>query len=101
RSTLNDLLLYAKANLHPGTNDLSKAIELTHQVTFTKDIKISLAWHIIKVNGIEYYFHNGGTNGSSSFLAFNADKDIAIVVLSNAAQSTDPVGIGILKKLVN
>jgi CubicO group peptidase (beta-lactamase class C family) len=100
RSTLNDMLIYAKANLNPGTNELSKAFELTHKVTFTKDVKIGLAWHIITVNGIEYYFHNGGTNGSSSFLAFNADKDIAVVILSNAAQSTDPVGTAILKKLV-
>lgn len=100
RSTMNDLLRYAAANLHPGNDELSKAIELTHQITFTKDAKLGLAWHIIKVNGIEYYFHNGGTYGSSSFLAFNADKDIAVVVLSNAAESTDPVGVGVLKKLV-
>lgn len=99
RSTLNDMLRYTKANLHPGTDELSKAIDLTHKVTFNNDVKIGLAWHIIKVSGMGYYFHNGGTNGSSSFLAFNSDKDIAIVVLSNAAQSTDPVGIGILKKL--
>jgi CubicO group peptidase (beta-lactamase class C family) len=99
RSTMNDLLIYAKANLHPGSDELSKAIILTHKVTFTKDVKIGLAWHIITVNGVQYYFHNGGTNGSSSFLAFNADKNIAVVVLSNAAESTDASGIGILKKL--
>jgi hypothetical protein len=95
------MLLYAGANLHPGTDELSKAIELTHKVTFSKDVKISLAWHIITVNGIEYYFHNGGTNGSSSFLAFNAEKNIAVVVLSNAVESTDALGTGILKKLVD
>jgi CubicO group peptidase (beta-lactamase class C family) len=100
RSTLNDMLLYAKANLHPGTDELGKAIALTHKITFTKDVKIGLAWHIIRVNGVEYYFHNGGTNGSSSFLAFNPDKNIAVVVLSNAAESTDALGTGILEKLV-
>lgn len=99
RSTLNDMLLYTKANIHPGSNELSKAFELTHQITFARDVKIGLAWHIIKINGVDYYFHNGGTNGSSSFLAFNPDKDIAVVVLSNAAESTDPVGMGILRKL--
>lgn len=99
RSTLNDLLLYTKANMHSGAGVLSDAIKLTHNITFNKDVKIGLAWHVIKVNGIEYYFHNGGTNGSSSFLAFNADKNLAVVVLSNAAESTDPVGTGILKKI--
>lgn len=99
RSTVNDMLIYAKANLHPGTDTLSKAIELTHKITFNKDVKIGLAWHIIIVNGVNYYFHNGGTNGSSSFLAFNPDKSIAIVVLSNAVESTDELGTGILRKL--
>jgi len=99
RSTLNDLLTYAKANMHPGADPLSDAIKLTHEITFNKDVKMGLAWHIIKVNGIEYYFHNGGTNGSSSFLAFNPDKNLAVVVLSNAAESTDPVGTGILRKI--
>lgn len=99
RSTLNDLLLYTKADMHPGAGVLSDAIKLTHKITFNKDVKIGLAWHVIKVNGIEYYFHNGGTNGSSSFLAFNADKNLAVIVLSNAVESTDPVGTGILKKI--
>ncbi|MDB5087915.1 MAG: CubicO group peptidase beta-lactamase class family, partial [Mucilaginibacter sp.] len=99
RSTVNDLLRYAKANMHPGADSLSKAIELTHHITFTKDIKIGLGWHVIPVNGISYYFHNGGTYGSNSFLAFNAEKNIAIVVLSNAYEPTDAVAAGILKKL--
>ncbi|MDB4921147.1 serine hydrolase [Mucilaginibacter sp.] len=100
RSTVNDLLRYAKANMHPGADSLSKAIELTHHITFTKDVKIGLGWHVIPVNGISYYFHNGGTYGSNSFLAFNADKNIAIVVLSNAYEATDPIAAGILGRLV-
>ncbi len=101
KSTMTDMLLYAKANLAPGNDELSKAIALTHKLTFTKDVKIAMAWHIIKVNGVDYHFHNGGTNGSSSFLAFNAEKNIAVVVLSNAAESTDALGTGILGKLVD
>jgi CubicO group peptidase (beta-lactamase class C family) len=101
KSTMNDMLLYAKANLSAGTDSLSKAIALTHKLTFTKDVKIAMAWHIITVNGVGYYFHNGGTNGSSSFLAFNADKKVAVVVLSNAAESTDALGTGILQELDN
>ena len=99
RSTLNDMLLYAKANLHPGTDKLSKAIMLTHKVTFSKDVKIALAWHIITVNGVEYYYHNGITNGSNCFMAFNPEKNIAVVVLSNAVESTDELGTGILRGL--
>ena len=40
RSTVNDLLLFTKANMHTGTEKLSKAFELTQKATFTKDVKI-------------------------------------------------------------
>jgi CubicO group peptidase (beta-lactamase class C family) len=98
-SSVNDLLTYAKANMNPSADALGKTFELTHQITFSKDAKIGLAWHIILVDGIEYYFHNGGTYGSSSFLAFNTQKNLAVVVLSNAAENTDAIGTDILKKL--
>jgi len=99
RSTVNDILRYAGANLHPGKDTLGKAIEMTHKLTFSKDVKVAMAWHIITVNGVDYIFHNGGTNGSSSFLAFNEQKNIAVVVLSNSAESTDALGALILKKI--
>lgn len=99
RSTVNDLLLYAKANMIKNDSELSKAFELTHQVTFNKDVKIGLSWHIIKVDGAEYIFHNGGTYGCSSFLAFNTEKNLAVVVLSNVGVNTDQLGADILRKL--
>ncbi|MDB4926073.1 serine hydrolase [Mucilaginibacter sp.] len=99
RSTVNDLLLYAKANMTKSDSKLSKAFELTHQITFNTDTKLGLAWHIIEVNGVSYYFHNGGTYGSSSFLAYNIEKNIAVIILSNASPGTDVLGVSILKQL--
>lgn len=99
KSTVNDMLLYAKANITKSDTRLSKAFELTHHITFNTDTKVGLAWHVIAVNGVNYYFHNGGTYGSSSFLAFNAEKNVALVILSNASASTDILGSSILKAL--
>jgi len=99
RSTMNDMLRYAAINLRPGKDTLGKAIEMTQKITFGKDVKIAMAWHIITVDGVDYIFHNGGTNGSSSFLAFNRQKNIAVVILSNSAESTDALGALILKKI--
>ena len=99
-ATLDDLVLYAKTNLDDdAATPLAKAVKLTHQVTFNNDARLALAWHIIVVDGVSYYFHNGGTYGSSSFLAFNKEKNLAVIVLSNAAASTDALGVGIIKKL--
>jgi CubicO group peptidase (beta-lactamase class C family) len=96
---MNDMLLYVKANLNKGISPLDKAIDLTHQITLNNDARIGLAWHIIVVGGVDYYFHNGGTGGSSSFLAFNKSKQLGVVILSNAAESTDPTGVNLLRKL--
>jgi CubicO group peptidase (beta-lactamase class C family) len=99
KSTANNLLTYVKANMTPTDTRLSKAMELTHKITFSKDAKLGLAWHIIVVNNVEYYFHDGGTYGSSSFLAFNAQKKLAVVILSNCGAVVDSVGADIIKKI--
>jgi CubicO group peptidase (beta-lactamase class C family) len=99
KSSVNDMLIYAGANMTPDDSKLSKAFELAHQVTFDKDTKLGLGWHIIVVNSVDYYFHNGGTFGSSSFLAFNPEKKLAVIVLSNSAKSTDNLGVDLIKKL--
>lgn len=100
RSTVNDLAIYVKANMTADNSKLSKAFRLAHQITFKNtDTPIALGWHIIKVEGVDYIFHNGGTYGSSSFLAFNTDKKLAIIVLSNASESTDALGAELIKKL--
>lgn len=99
RSTVNDLLAYIKANIVKNNTKLSKALELTHRITFNNDAKLGLGWHTIVVDGVEYYFHDGGTYGSSSFLAFNIEKDIAVVVLSNSAANTAELGTNLIRKL--
>jgi CubicO group peptidase (beta-lactamase class C family) len=98
-STMKDLLIYTKANMIKSNNKLSKAMELTHQITFNKNAKLGLGWTIFVVNGVEYYFHNGGTYGCHSFLAFNAKKNIAVVVLSNSGVHATPLGADIIKRI--
>jgi len=100
RSTVNDMLLFVKANMEASAADpLLKAIQKTHQLTFDKDIKIGMAWYIITVNGINYYYHNGMTSGSNSFVAFNPEKHTAVIILSNSVESTDAIGTEMLRKL--
>ncbi|MFD2147497.1 serine hydrolase domain-containing protein [Mucilaginibacter antarcticus] len=74
KSTMTDLLLYAKANMVNTDSKLSQAFELTHQITFDCDAPVALGWHIITVDGVKYIFHNGGTGGSSSFWRLTAKR---------------------------
>jgi len=99
RSTVNNMLIYTRANMITAPTRLSKAMALTRQVTYNKDTKVGLGWHIITVNGIDYYFHDGGTGGCSTFMAFNIEKNTAVVILSNSAESTYAMGLDMLKQL--
>lgn len=100
KSTINDLLIYARANMTKSDTKLSKAFQLAHQITYNNgDSQVALGWHLIKIDGISYLFHNGGTEGSSSFLAYNIEKGLAVVLLSNAGTSTDNTGVSIISKL--
>jgi CubicO group peptidase (beta-lactamase class C family) len=99
RSTVNDMLIYADNNIGSKNPDLAKAFELTHRVTFSKEPMVGLGWHIMKPASDTYYWHNGGTGGSRSFIIINIDKKTAVVVLSNSEAETDNVGVGIIEKL--
>lgn len=100
RSTVNDLLLYAKANIKCDYAPLSNSFTLTHKITYAKDPVVGLGWHLLQKDGASYYWHNGGTGGSRSYLILNTEKKIAVVVLSNSNVGVDDIGISILKKII-
>ena len=99
RSSANDLLIYAQANMMKDAGKLSQAMDLTHGITYDKEITIGLGWHMGKNGNDNYLWHNGGTGGSSSYMAFSPDNNIAVVVLSNSTENTDAVGQDIFKLL--
>ncbi|RYD58994.1 MAG: hypothetical protein EOP56_01830 [Sphingobacteriales bacterium] len=100
RSTMSDLLRYAAANIEPSKK-LGKAMQLAHTKTYDKGTDdVGLGWHFISAKGNTLLWHNGGTGGSRSFLAFDPKKRFAIVVLSNSAESVDETGIQLIKLML-
>ncbi|MBB6272308.1 CubicO group peptidase (beta-lactamase class C family) [Pedobacter cryoconitis] len=79
--------------------DLSKAVELTHQVTFSRETIVGLGWHIIQSADEAYYWHNGSTGGSGSFIMMDLNKKTAVIVLSNSNVETDTAGVRIFENL--
>lgn len=102
KSTVSDLLKYARAHFKMPETDLEHALALTRQFTYFNppDTDIGLAWHMNLVGDELVYWHNGGTYGSSSYIAFTPDKKIAIVVLSNTAESVDETALAILNRIL-
>lgn len=92
RSTLDDIVLYAQAQLG-GKNPLEKAIKLSHEVTFTNITEsMGLGWRINNTSKSPYLHHSGGTGGFRSFVGFDRQSQFAVVILSNSA--VDVTGIG-------
>jgi len=59
--------------------------------------KVALGWHIQQTkNAQRLLWHNGGTGGFRSFLAFNEQAQQSVVVLSNAENPVDDIGFHIL-----
>jgi CubicO group peptidase (beta-lactamase class C family) len=102
RSTVNDLLKYTLAQFVLPKNRLERAMMLTRQFSYfiPPNTDIGLAWHMNMVGDIIYYWHNGGTAGSSSFVALAPDKRTALVVLSNSSLSVDDISNSILQKVI-
>lgn len=87
RSTTDDMLRFAAAQINPPDNELGQAIELAwevHQKPLKKgDFAMGLGWHIAHDGSTRW--HNGQTGGYHAALFISRPLNIAVVVLTNTA----------------
>ncbi len=100
RSTARDMATFVKANIALSHRELGPAMKLAQQPRFDADAnggKVGLAWHI-EPGGV--IWHNGQTGGYHSYIAFDRDKRIGVVVLANTSTSlADALGKALLRML--
>lgn len=95
RSTANDMLLFLGANLGFTKSALTPVMQKTHAFQSSAgatNLEIALGWHILKKDGSEIIWHNGGTGGYRSFIGFDKSKGLGVVVLSNSTNDIDDIG---------
>jgi len=99
KSTLRDMVRYTQAQLGQFRNPLAKAIALTHQETFrSPDNTLGLGWRIAQRPQHTYWHHSGGTGGGRSFVGFDRQRQLGVVILSNAAVDVTSMGQAILEQ---
>jgi CubicO group peptidase (beta-lactamase class C family) len=130
RSDVHDLLLFVAANVGVGPSNktgtgsepaargaektgrreapvpvllpLARAIETTHvprHEVAKPSLSMALGWHLNPKERI--HWHNGQTGGCHSFVAFQKERKIGVVVLSNSATGTvDQLGNQLLRLLL-
>ncbi len=86
-SDAEDLLKFIAANLGEINSGISKALNETEKVHFKESSfsdGIGLGWQIKdEAAGLTFYWHNGATYGHKSFVGFDKQNQIGVVILSN------------------
>lgn len=97
KSTLNDMLKYAAAQLNPPTKELSFLQAAHDPVQY--EIKMPEGklwdgnsmglgwWHNLEQKEKTFIWHGGGTGGYTAFIGFSKEKKRAVVALSNISGS--------------
>lgn len=101
RTTVNDLMLFAAANLEPGKDKLGEALEMAwtvHQKPIEKgDGAVGLGWQA-KPDGTRW--HNGQTGGYHSMILINRTIKSSVVLLTNTSTGeVDRLATDILKMI--
>jgi CubicO group peptidase (beta-lactamase class C family) len=70
------------------------AMLVTRRPTDMPGLEIGLGWHILTKDGREIIWHNGGTGGFRTFIAFDPKGRTGVVALSNTSTTTGVDDIG-------
>ncbi|MBN2113098.1 MAG: beta-lactamase family protein [Acidimicrobiia bacterium] len=97
RSTADDLLAFARANLDPPASPVAEALALARQPHRQGRLPFAASgfgWMLRtrdrRRRPTQVCWHNGGTYGGSAFLAVDVPRRLAVVALGNAGPGLVP-----------
>jgi serine-type D-Ala-D-Ala carboxypeptidase/endopeptidase len=98
RSTANDPLAFLAAKLGYTESPLAPAIAAMLKVrrpTGTAGLEIALGWRILVRDGKEIIWYNGGTGAYRSFVGYDTQARVGVVLLSNTFTNAGVDDIGV------
>ncbi len=100
RSNAEDMLRFLQASVGEPVTRLDSVMRMAHQVRSRIDANadIGLAWQVRKLGDRRIITHGGGTVGYSTLIAFDPDKRIGFVQLTNVAEFGDDIGLDFLRR---
>lgn len=90
-SSIRDMARFARAAINTASSPIGPALDLAMKATrqwgeqtATVSDSIGLGWHVVRMNGKQLAWHNGGTAGFMSMFAIDPIADRGVIVLSNS-----------------
>jgi serine-type D-Ala-D-Ala carboxypeptidase/endopeptidase len=98
RSSMEDMLRYLQAQLGPPDTELERAMRVAQQVhhRFDDGQTSGLTWGIAMPEGRTLLAHSGGTAGFNTNIAFDPERRIGVVTLTNSGGFGDDLGQDLL-----
>lgn len=100
RSTASDMLRFLSFNLDLLSSHLEPILQKTHQPQFdttSPKVKIGFGWHILNIDSTSnIIFHDGGTGGYRSIIAFSKEKNKGAVVLTNSNRDANDIALHLI-----
>lgn len=100
RSNAEDLLRFLAANTGPPTSRLERVMRDAHQVRASagEGTEIGLNWLVRKEGERPFIMHGGATVGYETLIAFDPDRGVGVVLLTNTAEFDDDVALDLLRR---
>lgn len=99
RSTVGDLLDFLAVQLDPSGSPLEEAVRLTQEVRVPHPRSgVCLGWMHLGHEPATWW-HNGGTGGFRSMVAFVPGRRRAVVALTDSTRGVDLLGLRLLRDL--
>jgi hypothetical protein len=97
-----DMFRFLAANIGPPAGDAEQAMRASH-IPHTEagpQMQVGLNWHIQSVGEKRIVWHNGGTGGFRTFIGFDPDERVGVVVLTNSAHGADDIGFHLINTAI-
>lgn len=89
-SNLKDMLSFTNRQIHPKNNKLGKAIDETHRIyQHFENFNMALGWQQLQIDNVSFFCVPLEALKTGSFVGFDKENEIGIVLLSDAATATD------------
>jgi CubicO group peptidase (beta-lactamase class C family) len=101
-STVEDMSHWVRLQLGNGTLEgrrlvsaESLAFTRTPKVALSDKVSYAMGWVVQQTPNGSIIWHNGGTNGFGAFVGMQPDRDVGVIVLTNAQNMGYPDAIGL------